>query len=121
MKKNTIKSEKKCEKTFLEYCRNKNIEDLQYWKWPAERLSEVLAKFWFEVRNQEGNMYRVSTLKHYRYALNRCLECHGLETDLIHSPCYGASHKAFKQACAQLKKMGLGYVESYPEIAPKGT
>lgn len=119
-KANTIRADKKCEKAFIEYLQAKGFQNLEYWNYSTEDLNNILSKFWFEIRNQEGEMYRVSTLKHYRYSLNRCLQRRGLETDLVHSPCYTPSHKAFRDACSQLKKAGLCYVESYPEICPTG-
>lgn len=119
-KKNTLAADKKVEKTFLSYIQAKGKPDLEYWNWDTETLNEVLSKFWFELRNQEGQHYRVSTLKHYVYGLNRCLQCRGHETDLVKSPCYIRSQKAFKDACAELKKLGLGYVENYKEISAKG-
>lgn len=121
-KKNTLAADKKVEKTFISYIQSKGRNDLscEYWLWTTETLNEILSKFWFEIRNQEGERYRVSTLKHYLYGLNRCLQRKGHETDLIKSPCYIRSQKAFKDACAEHKKLGLGYVENYKEITAKG-
>lgn len=119
-KKNTIAADKKVEKTFISYIQAKGHADIEYWTWDTEKLNDVLSKFWFELRNQEGERYRVSTLKHYIYGLNRCLQRRGHETDLLKSTCYIRCQKAFKDACAEHKKLGLGYVENYKEITPKG-
>lgn len=119
--KNTTAADKKCEKTFIEYIQSKGKDDIEYWTWDCDTLNSFLSKFWFEIQNQDGDRYRVSTLKHYRYGINRCLQARGHETDLIKSPCYIASQRAFKDACSEHKKLGLGYIENYKEIIPKGT
>lgn len=121
--KNTTASERKCEKTFISYIQHNVAEsdDIEYWNWPTKKLNDVLSKFWFEIRNQDGERYRVSMLKHYRYAIKWCLQQKGHETDLIKSACYVPSQRAFKDTCSEHKKLGLGYVENYKEITPQGT
>ena len=118
---NTKKSDEKCEKIFIKYLLSVKEENCEYWTWSVDKLNNTLSKFWFAARNVEGDYYRVSSLKHIRYALNRCLErqCHGY--DIITSDAYKPSQKAFKDACTNLKKLGYGYVNNHPEISASGT
>lgn len=67
-KKNTMKSDKKTEKVFLEYLRekwlpDKKVPDLNYWDYSVELLDQILCKYWFEVRQVNGDMYNINSLK----------------------------------------------------------
>ena len=117
---NTRKSDEKSEKIFLNYLKNVNEHDENYWDYPVEKINTMLSRFWFAARNIEGDYYRVSSLKHIRYALNRCLQRCGHGYDIITFDAYKASQKSFKDACTNLKKLGYGFVENYPEITPNG-
>lgn len=120
--KNTEKSDKKTEKTFTSYVLSKDHlkDDLEYWKWDEAKINAVLSKFWFEVRAQDGEPYRVSTMKHLFYGINRCFKNHGYKKHLVKDPAFNEAQSAFHDACSALKKIGLGYVESYKEISPQG-
>ena len=119
--KNTIKSDEKCERILVNYIatRHKDL-DLNYWDWEPKLINDVLSKFWFAARNEEGDRYRVSTLKHIRYGINRMMERKGHELDIITSDAYKPSQKAFMDACSELKKLGYGYVVSHKEITAQG-
>ena len=45
-----------------------------YWNYTNNDLNEVLEKFWFAAHNQKGDHYKVTSLKHIRYALKRILQ-----------------------------------------------
>lgn len=117
---NTEKADRKAEKCFLQYLSLSNLDDLDYWDFEQSFLDEILCKFWFEVRSVEGERYRVSSLQNMRYALNRCIQKRDKDFDIIKSAAFVKSQRAFKDAVTELKSLGLGYVKSYPEIAPKG-
>lgn len=121
--KNTAKSDKKAEKTLTSYIESK--EDLktdpEFWNWDEAKINAVLSKLWFEVRAQDGDHYRVSSMKHLFYGINRVFANHGYKKHLVKDPAFNDTQRAFHDACSQLKKLGLGYVESYKEITPEGT
>lgn len=74
---NTMKSDKKCEKIFMDYLQamwHTKVDNFEYWNYPTELLDKILRKFWFAVRQKSKDYYTVSSLKHLRYAPNRCLK-----------------------------------------------
>ena len=81
---NTKKADTKCEKSWLTYLSTKTElnGDLDYWLWDEEKLNKYLRKFWFEVKTQDMDYYRVSTLEHLHYGLNRCLKRKGHAYDM---------------------------------------
>ena len=67
--KNTKKADKKCEKQWMTYLSTTtDVPQGDYWLW-NEQLNYWLSKFWFEVRTQEGDRYRVSSLEHLHYGM----------------------------------------------------
>ena len=70
--KNTIKSDKKCEKIFMKYLKATG-NDVKYWLYDPEDLDRQLGTFWFAVRTKKEK-YTVASLKHIRYAIRRCLK-----------------------------------------------
>ena len=119
--KNTIKSDEKCEQILVNYIEVKHKDlDLNYWEWDPKVINDVLSKFWFAARNEQGDRYRVSTLKHIRYGINHMMDSKGHEFDIINNDVYKPSQKAFQDACAELKKLGYGYIVSHKEIVAKG-
>ena len=73
-KENTEKANKKAEKFFVSYLTTrKDIPNLDYWLYKPGKLDHILSKFWFELKMTDGEHYRVSSLKHIRYSLNRVL------------------------------------------------
>ena len=85
-----------------------------------KELDQILSKFWFEVRTQEGEHYKVSSLKNLHYGINRVLHNKGHEFDIVHGSSFKQSRKDFTDACAELKALGFGYRVPYKEIKPKG-
>lgn len=121
-KKNTVKADKKSHKILSTYLQARDFEatDMEYWKWDDEKINKVLSKFWFEVRAQDGDYYRVSSMKNLFYGLNRCFSNNRFTRDIVKHPAFMPTQKAFIDACKRLKNLGLGYVESYKEISPEG-
>ena len=126
---NTVKSDKKAEKIFVEYLKVRwsELAQCDYWLHDEQTLDKVLCKFWFEVRQtkkdevtKEFKKYTVISLKHLRYAINRNLKRHGHEYDITRSESFTKSQVAFEDACRLLKKLGLGHVKHYDEIKPRG-
>ena len=118
---NIEKANKKAEHTFVEYLSTRpDIENTFFWLYKPEKLDSILAKFGFEVKMTDGENYRVSSLKHLMYGLNRVLKKKGHEYDIMKSTQFMKSQEAFQQAIVNLKQMGYRYVVPYKEIKPKG-
>ena len=90
-----------------------------YWNYTNKDLNEVLGKFWFAAHNQKGDHYKVTSLKHIRYALKRILQRKN-KIDILTHPNFSESQKLFKDACHELKKKGYGSIEHTEEIKPTG-
>ena len=118
--KNTRKTDCKTERKFMQYLKLKDIHD-DYWLIPEQELDRILRKFWFEVRTQEGDYYKIGSLDNLHYSLNRLLQSKGHESDIVHGDSFIKSHRAFSKACEELKQKGYGVRESYKEITPAGT
>lgn len=58
--KNTIKAGRIALNTLVKYCAEKNIE-LDVQTITANELSELMAKFYFEVRKEDGGYYKLSS------------------------------------------------------------
>ena len=63
--------------------------------------------------------YRVQSLHHIRYGINRIFKEKGREFDIISDPRFVKSQDLFEDACRRLKKFGYGHVTHYPEIKGK--
>ena len=91
-----------------------------YWNYEECELDKVLGKFCFEAKNKKGEKYRVSSLRHLRYGLNRRLKRHGHAYNIITSESFSNSQEKFNDACLYLKSLGKGYVKHYKEIKSSG-
>lgn len=118
-KHNTVKADKKAEKTFMEWL-SAQKEDLDYWNFSIQKLDKLLCNFYFEVRTVEGDRYKTASLGALRYGINRMLQKKGYDFDIIHGPEFCRSSSAFSDACKELKAMGKGKRDSYKEITLKG-
>ena len=117
--KNTVKSNDKCEKIFLSYLKSKKL-NTHYADYTVQELDKILGKFWFEVRQTNKKHYRVQSMHHIRYGINRLLKAKGKEYDITTDPRFIKSQDLFEDSCRRLKKLGYGHVVHYPEITSKG-
>lgn len=111
--KNTKKCENVAERLFSAFLQengNSNMHDLS-----NEELDALLTKFWFSARTKKGELYRVSTLENWKHSLNRCFKKNG-RVDILKSEDFRKSQDSFKDAARELKSLGMGYVDHYPEI-----
>ena len=118
-KANTEKSDKKCEKIFVQWL-ERHRYNTEYWTENVQTLNDRLSKFWFEARTINGDYYTTASLGHFRYGINRCLVKHGSSYNIVDGPDFKPAQLAYSDACKELKKMGKGYRKSYPTITPKG-
>ena len=116
--KNTVKSDAKCERILVAYLKQLEKAD-SYWEYDNSELDKILGKFWFAARNQKGDYYSVSSLKHIRYAIKRIL-FKKKKVDILSHPDYADSRLKFNDACRELKIKGYGSVKHTPEIKPHG-
>jgi hypothetical protein len=100
-------------RTLQAYLREKgqteNFEDLS-----KTDLYMVLNKFYTEARQENGQMYKKSSMFALRHDLNRYLSCKSI--DLIHDTEFKESNKTFAATIKELKRQGLGGVDHHPPV-----
>ena len=110
---NTRRATDSAVRTLQAYLREKglseNFEDLS-----KTDLNMVLSKFYTEARQENGQMYKKSSMFALRHGLNRYLSCKPI--DLIHDPEFKESNKTFAAIIKELKRQGLGGVEHHPPV-----
>lgn len=116
---NTTKADQKAERVLVKWLQLRGIHT-DYWDLSVPELDDLLCKFYFEARTEEGDHYKKSSLGGLRYGINRCLHKKNYEADIVHSPLFAKSSRAFSDACKELKALGKGDRNSYKEITPKG-
>ena len=92
----------------------------EFWLYGEQDLDKILSKFWFEVRTQEGNYYKIASLENLYCGLNRVLNEKGHEFDIVHGPSFKQSRSDFRDTCKELKSLGYGVRKSYKEIGSAG-
>ena len=75
-----------------------------------EELNKYLSDFYFEVRKENGELYKSNTFDSVRYGLQKAVTlCPGKETwDIVRAPAFQKANISFKAAKAELKRMGKG-------------
>ena len=120
--KNTVQKNKEAEAKFVRYLKLvEKLDDLDFYNFELSTLDSILGRFYWNIRTKDGNKYKAKTLDSFRHGLNRCIRDKGKNFDIIKSPEFNISNQKFKDACAELKKEGLGHTVHYPEIHEKGT
>lgn len=118
----TKRKEKTASEHFKAFLAFEGEEDVNFYKYEAKTLDAFLARFWFNVRTDNGEHYKVKSLECLRYALNRDLKAHGCQFDIVSKGSAGfqTSQQAFEDAKRELKKVGKGHVTHRAEISPEG-
>ena len=70
---NTKKQTALAVKMFRDYLMEKEL-DPDFEKYDAQTLDEFLTKFYAEIRNKKGEMYKKTTLSYYRQGIQRHLQ-----------------------------------------------
>ena len=92
---------------------NENFEAL-----PKNLLDELLSHFSINVRKDNGEKYKVSSLENLQFSLNRYLQCvHDLKIDLLKDKGFRNSNVSFRAAQNELKREGFGDTFHHPEIS----
>ena len=115
--KNTKKANKSAADTFRAYLAAKGYT-LNFEKWPAEQLNDVLKMYYFDVRKVNGELYKTGAMKSMRHALNRHLNSMPFERniDLIKDPEFRDANLNFDAMLAKLKQEGYGETVHYGAI-----
>ena len=84
--------------------------------------STWLSKFWFGARmnEEEPKLYIVSSVKNFKYSLNRILRKAGHEFGITKSLSFKSCMEALDNAMKELKMQGKGFVKNHKEINEEG-
>ena len=110
---------------------------MEYWYYEEDELDKMLEKFWFGAhkdtdsdndtddgdQKNDHSLYSASTMKNFRYALNRILRNKGHLYEIINPKHMSFQHsqKAYFASQKELKAKGKGTINSAPEIPETGT
>ena len=113
--KNTRRATESAVGTFKSYLREKNLSE-SFESLSNDDLDKVLCKFYTEVRTENGELYKKSSLISIRHGINRHLSNLSEGKDIIHGSDLSESKKVFAADSKELKRQGKGGVEHYPPI-----
>ena len=105
-------------KTFRYFLRD-NGESEDFLNFTEEKLDDLLSKFWFAARKDEGGCYKAGSLGMLRYRLSLFIKENNGDVDIINSPAFVKSQEAFSAAADILVKEGKG-ITTVPSITDAG-
>lgn len=112
--KNTKRQNNTAVKLLRTYLTEKNMPN-EFETFSVERLDETLSKFWLEMRNKDGQMYKKTTMQAYRQGIQRHIS-RDRDIDITNEEVFKKSAKSFKCMTKELKRLGLAAIEHYPAI-----
>lgn len=101
-------------KTFRMYLRQRNLCD-DFESMTDQELDQSLAKYYPEMRMENGERYQKSSFAAMRHALNRYTLA-TMGRDIMKDPTFSNSQRVFKAVCRDLKKYGKDFVAHYPSL-----
>ena len=118
--KNTRKANERAASLLKCYLKEKNMP-VNFAHFSKKELNDVLAQFYINVRQVNGEKYKVSLLENLRHALNRFLKSSPQEKDydIIQDAEFREANMSYRAALKQLKTEGKGAVDHHPVIADK--
>lgn len=112
---NTKKATRNAVRTFRAYLQEKCV-DSNFEEFSKEELEKRLKGFYTEVRQENGEAYKRTSVFSLRHGLHRHLCNVGVGVDILKDPEFRESNKAFLAVTKQLKRSGKGDVDHYPPI-----
>lgn len=110
---NTRRATETAVRTFKAYLREKGLSE-DFEGLPFPELNNIISKFYTEARQENGELYRRSSMFSLRHGLNRYLATKSI--DLIHNPAFKEANTTFSAVVKELKRQGLGNIDHYPPI-----
>ncbi|XP_034315807.2 uncharacterized protein KIAA1958-like isoform X2 [Magallana gigas] len=113
---NTKKLTRIAVNVFREYLLSKQIS-AEFEGLSCEELDRLLGRFYVELRNNKGEMYKKTTLLSYRQGIQRFLQSIRPDVDIIKGPLFRESNKFFKGMTMELKRQGQANIDHHPPIS----
>ena len=113
----TTKANEKAKRILELYVSEKNLALIDFGSVTPSQLDTVLSKFYLEARTATGNHYKASSLMNFRQNLNRLLQSVPYDRNInVVKDLAFQSNETFKTAMCELKALGNGEVDHYPQI-----
>ncbi len=109
----TNQTTKNMVKILQEYLMVKNLSELD--EITDADLPQILKTFYTELRQKDGSVYKLASLKCIRAGLNRHFK-ETLSIDIISDPCFTRSNQMFKGVAKVCRKKGVASTRSFPII-----
>ena len=113
--KNTKRSTKTAITIFRNYLSSKGL-NIDFENFTSTDLDKILTKFYAEIRQENGDFYKKSTLITIRHGINRYLQKANTNVDIINGVDFVKSKQMFSAVCKDLKRKGNGGGKHYPII-----
>jgi hypothetical protein len=110
---NTRRATETAVRTFRAYLREKGLSE-DFESLPIPELNSIISRFFAEARQENGDLYRRSSMFSIRHGLNRYLATKSI--DLIHNPAFREANDTFLAVVKELKRQGLGSIDHYPPM-----
>ena len=111
---NTRRSTQVSVKVFRDYLKEKGLNE-NFEIMEKDEMDKTLSRFYLEMRQANGEMYKKTTMRAIRQGICRHLqECSSI--NIIHDWAFQASNTSFNAAGKELKRRGRGGIESHPPI-----
>lgn len=111
---NTKKHTALAVKMFRDYLMEKELNP----DFDAQTLDESFTKFYAEIRNKKGEMYKKTTLSSYRQGIQRHLQSVREDNlDIVKGSEFAKSTKVFGGVVKEMKRQGLGSFDHHPAVS----
>ncbi len=118
---NTVVATKKSVRILMDYLTEKNLlQGKALLDFTETELDDVLRKFYFELRQKNGEHYCNSSLKGIQYGIRRYFFENGKDYDIVNGSVFTKSRSDCTTVRKENKKEGRGAVKHHPEITEEG-
>ena len=111
---NTRRNTKSSVKLFRSYLKAKSLGEC-FEESDERTLNTNLSKFYAEMRQENGEKYKKSSMIAIRHGINRFLQTN-TTCDIVNGQAFKESKRVFDAVCKDLKREGKGGFEHYPPI-----
>ena len=112
------KANEKAKRILELYVSGRNLAPVDFGSVTPVELETVMSKFYPEARTAIANHYKSSSLVNFGHSLNRLLQCVSYDRNInaVKDPAFRQSNETLKTAMRELKALGNGEVDHYPQM-----
>ncbi len=118
---NTVVATKKSVKILMDFMTERDLlQGRSLLEFSEAELDEILQRFYFALRQKNGEQYCNSSLKGIQYGLRRYFYENGKDYDIVNGSAFSKSRSDFTTVKKDNKKQGRGFIKHHPEISEEG-